>query len=159
MTLQGLLHWRLRRGLSQAGLARRSGLTQAGISQLERGIRAPSLRTVHRLCEVLDTTWRQLLERPEGFSFPREQADRLARRILLGGGERLRPQERELATAVGSLAIQKLRAHQVGGRLLYARSRWGAGFRAVRVRQLYGAAAVEQILKRLDALLAMRIAS
>ena len=159
MVLQGLQYWRMRRGFSQVELARQSGLTQAGISQLERGIRVPNLRTVDGLCEALDTTVQQLMEPSKNLSLPREQANRLARRIVLGRAVHLSPHERELATAVGSLAIQKLRAHHVEGRILYARSRWGAGQRAIRIKRLYGAVTVEQILKRVDALLAMRLAS
>jgi transcriptional regulator with XRE-family HTH domain len=40
---------RLRRGLDQAGLARRSGTTQTYISRIERGAVSPSARTMQRL--------------------------------------------------------------------------------------------------------------
>ena len=53
---------RLKRGWTQEQLARRVGLTQAAISQLERG-RQPSTtaRTLARMAEVLDVPLARLL--------------------------------------------------------------------------------------------------
>ena len=49
-----ILSARLRRGWSQAELARRSGTKQANISRIEGGLANPTLDLVHRLCQVLE---------------------------------------------------------------------------------------------------------
>ena len=46
--------WRQHRGLSQAGLARRSGLSQVWISRIERGGGYGSRETRRKLAEALD---------------------------------------------------------------------------------------------------------
>ena len=45
---------RLERGLSQEELAHRSGLHRTYISQLERGLKSPSLATIYALASVLE---------------------------------------------------------------------------------------------------------
>jgi ribosome-binding protein aMBF1 (putative translation factor) len=45
---------REKRGLSQAQLARRSGVDQADISRIECGSTSPTGRTLHRIAEALD---------------------------------------------------------------------------------------------------------
>ena len=156
MTLVGLAHWRVHRRMSQAVLADKSGLTQAGISQLERGLRSPTLRTVSRLSETLGVPSEWLWGLPQKAALTREQGDRIARAIVQAKFSSLPAGEHQLAWAAGSLMIQKLRAHHVPGRALYARSRWGTARRPIRVRQLYGDDPVRQVLHRVDALLAMR---
>ena len=44
---------RLKKGLSQAALARRAGLSPNYIGTLERGIQNPSLKTLERLAKCL----------------------------------------------------------------------------------------------------------
>lgn len=44
---------RIRRGLTQAQLARRAGTTQTAISRLERGARSPTVQTLRRLVLVM----------------------------------------------------------------------------------------------------------
>ena len=77
-----------------------------------------------------------------------------------GGGDdlagRLSAEERRMADDVAGLAIQKLRAHRVPGRRRVAQRRWAAAHRARWVRGLYGEQVPEQVLRRLDVLLAMR---
>jgi transcriptional regulator with XRE-family HTH domain len=48
-----LYELRLRRGLTQAQLARRIGVRQANISSLERGVQRPTVRTAHALAVAL----------------------------------------------------------------------------------------------------------
>jgi transcriptional regulator with XRE-family HTH domain len=50
---QILREHRLRRGLSQEGLGLESGFHRTYISQLERGLKNPSLSTIIRLSEIL----------------------------------------------------------------------------------------------------------
>lgn len=56
---------RLAGGLSQEDLAQRAGLHRTYVSQLERNLKSPSLRTIHRLARVLDTTASELLAEVE----------------------------------------------------------------------------------------------
>lgn len=51
---QTLLRWRKRRGLTQAELSQKSGLSQVFISLLENGNKQPSLETLEVLSKCLD---------------------------------------------------------------------------------------------------------
>ena len=53
-----LREWRLRRGLTQAALAERAGLSQIFIAKVEGGARAPSRPTLERLARALRITVR-----------------------------------------------------------------------------------------------------
>ncbi len=48
-------YWRLRRGLTQEQLARKSGLTRLGIIKIERGAANPRVSTLKRLARALGT--------------------------------------------------------------------------------------------------------
>jgi transcriptional regulator with XRE-family HTH domain len=50
--------WRLRRGLTQAALAGRAGLSQIFVAKVEGGARAPSWPTLERLARALHVTVR-----------------------------------------------------------------------------------------------------
>ena len=50
--------WRLRRGLTQAALAQRAGLSWIFIAKVEGGARAPSWVTLERIARVLKVTVR-----------------------------------------------------------------------------------------------------
>ncbi len=54
--------WRLRRHLSQAGLARAVRVNQASISNYESGKRDPSIRTMIRIADVLGGRLDELLD-------------------------------------------------------------------------------------------------
>ena len=43
-------------GISQTELAKRTGICYSQISDLERGVTNPTLATIARICESLDTT-------------------------------------------------------------------------------------------------------
>jgi transcriptional regulator with XRE-family HTH domain len=47
-------YFRERRGLTQASLAKLTGLTQSTIAQIEKGSRDPSISTVKKLAQALD---------------------------------------------------------------------------------------------------------
>jgi len=47
--------------LTQAELAKKSGLSQSEISRLEGGYRYPVLKTIHAICKALNTDLAQLL--------------------------------------------------------------------------------------------------
>ena len=76
---------RLRRGLTQKELASRSGVTQANISNFEKGIRDVTVTTLFRLCLALEINpagifGREPELREEKFTRPR--IERLARAIV-----------------------------------------------------------------------------
>ena len=50
--------WRLRRGLTQATLAERAGLSHIFVAKVEGGARLPSWPTLERLARVLKVTVR-----------------------------------------------------------------------------------------------------
>lgn len=51
---ENLRNKRKERGLTQERLAQRAGISYNFISQLERGMKAPTLRTVEKLADALD---------------------------------------------------------------------------------------------------------
>lgn len=63
-----LIEYRIKAGLSQRSLAKRSGLSSAYVSQLESGNRTPSPKVAKLLCESLGVQFDELFEirkRPE----------------------------------------------------------------------------------------------
>lgn len=54
-------HRRLEKGLSQEYLAEMTGLHRTYISQLERGLKSPSIRVLNHLTKALDTTMSEFL--------------------------------------------------------------------------------------------------
>jgi transcriptional regulator with XRE-family HTH domain len=54
--------WREKRGLSQAGVARAAGLTQASVSNYETGKRDPTLMSALRIASALDVALGDLIE-------------------------------------------------------------------------------------------------
>lgn len=158
---QNLERERLQRHQSQSALAKKAGLTQAGISEIEEGKRAPGLESMERLSRALNIPCWELLKPREEKSLPRERVDRIARFLIQGTAvpsvSRLPSLDRELARRVGALVIEKLRAHGVSGKRNYQRSRWRVAGRAREVRQWVGQTVVQQILHRVDSLLAMGV--
>jgi transcriptional regulator with XRE-family HTH domain len=55
---QQIRAWRLRRGLTQAALAERAGLSQIFVAKVEGGARFPSWPTLEQLARVLHVTVR-----------------------------------------------------------------------------------------------------
>lgn len=145
---------RIAQGLRQTTLAARTGLTQAAISGIERGLRVPTVRTLIRLSQALKTSPPALLEPAAPQSLSRDTCDRIARWIVQDAPA-LNASEQRLGRAIGSLIIQKLRAHQAPGAHRYARSRWHASHRTRWIRQTCGEPLTRQVLQRVDALLAM----
>lgn len=52
---------RAQKGISQEKLGFESGLHRTYISQLERGLKSPSLKTLERLCRALDISLSELV--------------------------------------------------------------------------------------------------
>ena len=58
---QAMKRWRLKRGLTQEGLAHEAGITTSYASQVENGKKVPSLTVVLKLSIALDLTPGELL--------------------------------------------------------------------------------------------------
>ncbi len=54
--VRAILDARIRAGLTQSQLAKKSGISQADISRLENGTRNPSIALLKRLAEAMDST-------------------------------------------------------------------------------------------------------
>lgn len=70
-----LKHYRELAKISQEELAASSGLDRTYISQLERGLKSPTLNTLERLASCLDVNVQYLLRRPRGVDGPRFPRD------------------------------------------------------------------------------------
>ena len=53
---RAILDARIKAGLTQIELSRKSGISQADISRLEKGTRNPSIELLKRLADALDST-------------------------------------------------------------------------------------------------------
>ena len=53
---RAILDARINAGMTQVELSRKSGISQADISRLEKGTRNPSLNLLKRLAEAMDST-------------------------------------------------------------------------------------------------------
>lgn len=62
---QALRELREQQGLSQEELADRAGLHRTYISQVERGLKSPSLRTLERIAAALNMSASSLIHRAE----------------------------------------------------------------------------------------------
>ena len=56
---------RTAKGLSQEDFGSEAGLHRTYVSQLERGLKSPSLKTLHKIAEVLGIQMSELLRRVE----------------------------------------------------------------------------------------------
>jgi transcriptional regulator with XRE-family HTH domain len=68
---QILRQLRQERGLSQEELALESGYHRTYISQLERGQKNPSLRTIFQLAKALEVEPSEIIERVQSLTAPR----------------------------------------------------------------------------------------
>ncbi len=55
---RAILNARIKTGMTQTELSKKSGISQADISRLEKGIRNPSLALLKRLAQAMDSTLR-----------------------------------------------------------------------------------------------------
>ena len=76
---------RLRQGLTQKELAHRSGVTQANISNFEKGVRDITVTTLFRLCLALNVSPAQMFGQeytPKEEKFTRRRVENIARAIV-----------------------------------------------------------------------------
>lgn len=72
---QAMKRWRLKRGLTQEGLAHEAGITTSYASQVENGKKVPSLTVVLKLSIALDLTPAELLSDFTASSMKKLQLD------------------------------------------------------------------------------------
>jgi transcriptional regulator with XRE-family HTH domain len=58
---EAMKRWRLKRGLTQEGLAHEAGITTSYASQVENGKKVPSLTVILKLCRALNLAPGELL--------------------------------------------------------------------------------------------------
>lgn len=58
---QALKRWRIKRELTQEALAHEAGITTSYASQIERGMKSPTLTVILRLCRALNCSPGDLL--------------------------------------------------------------------------------------------------
>jgi len=146
-----LTAWRAERGMSQVGLARRTGLAQSALSAIEAGRRNITLNTLGQLAQALAVPPAALLQWPDRRQLPltRHQVDGVARAVV-SGERHLGPVLNHLADEIATLVMGKLRAHEAPGAKRTWGRRWDAPYRAWRMRQHYPWEMVVTILQRLD---------
>ncbi len=82
MKIPRLKEWRERRGLTQMKLSAASGVSQDGISSMERGLRSVWPSTARRLAQALDIDVGELVAPPGVSGDPKALAPRILRRSL-----------------------------------------------------------------------------
>ncbi len=82
MQLPRLKEWRERRALTQMELSAASGVSQDGISKMERGVRSVQPSTARRLAQALSVDVGELVAPPEVAGDPKAIAPRILRRSL-----------------------------------------------------------------------------
>jgi len=139
--------WRRVRGLTQAALAARAGLTQAAVSGIENGGRDLSVRTLFRLAAALDLTPGALLDgEPPRASLTRHDIDAISRAVVTG--ERALPSaSRRLADTCAAAMRPTLEACGSPGAGRARRGGEGALRAAI---QRYGREQIDMILERVD---------
>jgi len=80
--LPRLKEWRERRAMTQVDLSAASGVSQDGISAMERGVRSVRPSTARRLAQALDVDVAELVAPPEVPGDPKALAPRIVRRTL-----------------------------------------------------------------------------
>ncbi len=146
-----VLLWRLKLGLSQGELAARAGIAQPNLSDIERGERDVSLRTLRALALALNIKPGLLAdgtgpdsEKPLVLS--REKLERISQAVVKG--EPLSdPREKELASHARRLLLSRLQVHS-GSR---ARGRKGlAAQRAwLTLSSRYSSSEIESLINRI----------
>lgn len=89
---------RREKGLTQAGLARRSGVPQPNLSRIERGEQDPTVSTLLRICSSLEISPADFFQKQKAgksFRWTRSTLERLARAVN-GSSEKLTAEEKKI---------------------------------------------------------------
>src|SRR3954469_20566035 len=62
-------------GISQEELAARAGLHRTYVSEVERGERNPSIKSIEKLAQALEVSFTRLFERPPEYAAAREAVE------------------------------------------------------------------------------------
>jgi transcriptional regulator with XRE-family HTH domain len=106
--------WRKKRGMSQAVLAQKAGVPQPNLSDMERGEKEVSLRTLRALAFALDIPAGLLAdgvgpETEKPLVLTRDRLERIAQAVAQGKLP-ADPQEKQLAMEIALLMKSRLRA-------------------------------------------------
>lgn len=82
---------RTERGISQYKLAQLSGISQAGISQIESGKKQPTVTTLEKIIDVLGMTWTDLFNESSSLTPELQQ--------LLNAAKHLTPEQINLLSS------------------------------------------------------------
>jgi transcriptional regulator with XRE-family HTH domain len=130
LPLPGLKHWRLRRGMSQTGLARRADLKDGYVARVESGRRGCNPETAQLLADLLEADLRDLRtnhdDAPEEGAPPKSARPRIAYRRVHQAYLKI-----ILEVAVGS-AYAAMEEWEIEKRC--ERGTWGEVLDAVRAR-------------------------
>ena len=89
---------RKKKGLTQAGLARHSGIPQPNLSRIERGEQDPTVSTLLRICSSLGISPAEFFKKDEAgtsFRWTRSALERVARAVV-GFSEKLSGEEKQI---------------------------------------------------------------
>jgi transcriptional regulator with XRE-family HTH domain len=142
------------RNIDQVKLAQDSGLTQATISNIERGEANPTYATLNKIAMSLNIPVSNLSINPvEEVKLNRHEIDEIAKSII-NGKLPSHPKKASLAKDIALLQTQKLAAADKPGKRFARGSRWNTKSRYLDVKNKYSGEIVSQVLKRVDKLLA-----
>ena len=143
--------WRIKKGLTQRGLARESGLTQAQISRIESLSQAPNLKTIEKFAKAIGIEIGDLLSPPpiSKSTLSRHNVQKIADAVISGSRD-LGPDLNRLADAIASLVGQKLNAHLAPGRRANRGKRLGGNFRSIWVQRIFPEELLNEVLARVD---------
>lgn len=101
---EALKHYRQAVGLSQEELATKAGLDRTYVSQLERGLKSPTLTSMEKLADCLGVEARMLLRIHHGANILRMPDDYIVRHVdhvvISRGGDRLKVPTLTLLSAI-----------------------------------------------------------
>ena len=88
---------RKKKGLTQAGLARHSGIPQPNLSRIERGEQDPTVSTLLRICSSIGISPAEFFQKRQAmhFRWTRSTLERLARAVT-GSSEKLTADEKKI---------------------------------------------------------------
>lgn len=157
--------WRESRGLTQAELARKAGMSRPNLSMIEQGARDLTVGTLRRLAEALQIFPGKLVDgippqenSPKALS--RKSLDRIARWIVAAKGPRpqLSEEEKKAALWIRSVAKRQL-DFSSGSRRSLAKTSRKEGRNLLKAKIYLGPEKLKNILTRIQQLSLQKIGS
>lgn len=145
------------RQLTQEKLAQQCGLSQATISNIERGEANPTYQTLNKIAACLNMNVNNLFILPyQQPKLNRFEIDEIARYII-NGEVPLDTKKAQLVKDLALLETQKLAAVNKPGRLFAKANRWNTKSRYLKMKKNYSEEVIFQVLNRVDKLLALEV--